>query len=555
MAALVISISLDVSIESVESSFSRVIHIGSIFVEVPVAPEVGAAAVALPAGVLELDTHSSSEADLSKSSPPPVYVAPMVSHFLCSNNSESDTEIPEIHVSPTPHDAMITRICQREAILIRPDEDIPIGRLYRTHPGRPCRALTVRNLVGPLPSHRLALRYTSHYLDYFTSGSSVHSSLDHSSSRHSISGHSLPRHASPDTTVADSSTPPRFVHLPLARTLQSKPIFVRGLSHYLPLISSSYALRDLVPSRADLLPPRKRFRNSISPEDSVKEDIDTDVLEDIKADATAIEVAVDRDVEVRIDVEVGVDVVARIDIPDGMLMPDIVEHLEQRQLEVRSLIVGGERASLLDQNMTITRSGMTPEAIKELVNQRVEEADNGNGGNGNGGIENGGNGNDGDGNGNGENRNPSENNRDARTVVRECTYQDFMKCQPLNFKETEGVFRLTRWFEKMEIVFHINNCPEKYQVKELMKLMAKRFQKLTMMYTKMVFEEEDMVEKFIGGISGNTQGNLIPADATRLQDVVRIANNLMDQKLKGYAVKNIENKRRLEVNQRDNHGQ
>ncbi|GKD52869.1 hypothetical protein Tco_1286256, partial [Tanacetum coccineum] len=40
-----------------------------------------------------------------------------------------------------------------------------------------------------------------------------------------------------------------------------------------------------------------------------------------------------------------------------------------------------------------------------------------------------------------------------------------------------------------------------------------------------------------------------------LQDAVRIANNLMDQKLKGYAVKNIENKRRLEVNQKDNHGQ
>ncbi|GKB38358.1 reverse transcriptase domain-containing protein [Tanacetum coccineum] len=34
-----------------------------------------------------------------------------------------------------------------------------------------------------------------------------------------------------------------------------------------------------------------------------------------------------------------------------------------------------------------------------------------------------------------------------------------------------------------------------------------------------------------------------------------IANNLMDQKLKGYAVKNAENKRRLEVNQRDNRGQ
>ncbi|GKG32396.1 hypothetical protein Tco_0429906, partial [Tanacetum coccineum] len=64
---------------------------------------------------------------------------------------------------------------------------------------------------------------------------------------------------------------------------------------------SIHDTRALVPSRADLLPPRKRFRDSISPKDSVEEDIDTDVLEDIKADVTAVEVAVDRDVEARID--------------------------------------------------------------------------------------------------------------------------------------------------------------------------------------------------------------------------------------------------------------
>ncbi|GJS59352.1 putative reverse transcriptase domain-containing protein [Tanacetum coccineum] len=76
-----------------------------------------------------------------------------------------------------------------------------------------------------------------------------------------------------------------------------------------------------------------------------------------------------------------------------------------------------------------------------------------------------------------------------------------------------------------------------------------------MMCTKMVPEEEDQVEKFIEGLPDNIQGNVIAAEPTRLQDDVRIANNLMDQKLKGYAVKNAENKRRLEVNQRDNCGQ
>ncbi|GJZ57682.1 reverse transcriptase domain-containing protein [Tanacetum coccineum] len=181
----------------------------------------------------------------------------------------------------------------------------------------------------------------------------------------------------------------------------------------------------------------------------------------------------------------------------------------------------------------------------------------------------------------------------------------------------EGVVGLIRWFEKMETVFHISNCPEKSQVKyatctllnsaltwwnshkrtigteaafaiswrELMKLMTevycpgneiqkmetelwnltvknndlvaytKRFQELTMMYTKMVPKEEARVEKFIRGLVDNIQGNVIAAEPTRLQDAVKIANNLVDQKLKGYAVKNAENKRRLEVNQRDNRGQ
>ncbi|GKF99534.1 hypothetical protein Tco_0301225, partial [Tanacetum coccineum] len=62
-------------------------------------------------------------------------------------------------------------------------------------------------------------------------------------------------------------------------------------------------------------------------------------------------------------------------------------------------------------------------------------------------------------NGNGGNRNR------GFVPTQECTYQDFLKCQPLNFNGTEGVIGLTRWFKKMETVFHISNCPKKYQVK------------------------------------------------------------------------------------------
>nr|GEW07488.1 hypothetical protein [Tanacetum cinerariifolium] len=85
----------------------------------------------------------------------------------------------------------------------------------------------------------------------------------------------------------------------------------------------------------------------------------------------------------------------------------------------------------------------------------------------------------------------------------------------------------------------------------LISTLSRRFQELNMMCTKMVLEEEDRVEKFIGGLPDNIQRNVIAAESTRLKDVVRIANNLIDQKLKGYAVKNDENKRRaLIVNQR-----
>ncbi|GJR59032.1 putative reverse transcriptase domain-containing protein [Tanacetum coccineum] len=54
--------------------------------------------------------------------------------------------------------------------------------------------------------------------------------------------------------------------------------------------------------------------------------------------------------------------------------------------------------------------------------------------------------------------------RPAQTA-RECSYSEFLKCKPLDFKGTEGVVGLTRWFEKMEYVFSISNCTTASQVK------------------------------------------------------------------------------------------
>ncbi|GJW88108.1 putative reverse transcriptase domain-containing protein [Tanacetum coccineum] len=83
---------------------------------------------------------------------------------------------------------------------------------------------------------------------------------------------------------------------------------------------------------------------------------------------------------------------------------------------------------------------------------------------------------------------------------------------------------------------------------------TRRFQESVLLCTRMVPSEEEKVKRFIRGLPDNIQGNVITAEPTKLQDAIRIANNLIDQKLKGYT-RSAENKRRLDNNTRDNHGQ
>nr|GEV14653.1 putative reverse transcriptase domain-containing protein [Tanacetum cinerariifolium] len=55
--------------------------------------------------------------------------------------------------------------------------------------------------------------------------------------------------------------------------------------------------------------------------------------------------------------------------------------------------------------------------------------------------------------------------RRTERTTHECTYIDFLKCQPINFKGTEGVVGLTQWFKRIETVFNISNCAVENQVK------------------------------------------------------------------------------------------
>nr|GEV09794.1 hypothetical protein [Tanacetum cinerariifolium] len=211
-----------------------------------------------------------------------------------------------------------------------------------------------------------------------------------------------------------------------------------------------------------------------------------------------------------------------------------------------------------------SEASMTHEEVEELVACRVAEMmeareaamnlepmiENGdeqegeNGGNGNGGNE-------------------GNRNRGNGDVAQEYTFQDFLKCKPHNFSGTKGIVGLTRcaltwwnshkrtigvdavhamkWVGLIKLMTEVY-CPRNEIQKmetELWNLTVKgneltaytqRFQELILLYTRMVPDEEDRVERFIKGLSDNIQGN-------------------------GYAARSAENKRRIESNHRDNHRQ
>ncbi|GJS13046.1 putative reverse transcriptase domain-containing protein [Tanacetum coccineum] len=183
-----------------------------------------------------------------------------------------------------------------------------------------------------------------------------------------------------------------------------------------------------------------------------------------------------------------------------------------------------------------------------------------------------------------------DNRRNVQTA-RPCFYADFMKCQTLNFKGNKGVVGLTRWIEKMESVFNISGCAIKNHVKfatctllvlkkkmtdkycpqgeikkleiELWNLKVKGndvltytecFQELTLICTKFVANETEKVDKYISGLPDNIYGNVKSARPKTLDETIELANDLMDQKLRTYAERQSDNKRKADDSSRNNHG-
>ncbi|GJR17979.1 hypothetical protein Tco_0966506 [Tanacetum coccineum] len=182
-----------------------------------------------------------------------------------------------------------------------------------------------------------------------------------------------------------------------------------------------------------------------------------------------------------------------------------------------------------------------------------------------------------------DNHNSGTGIRRTERIARECTYQDFMKCQPLFFKGTEGVVELSQWFERMETMFRISNCTVENQIKfstctllgvaltwwnsnvrtvghdvayamtwtDLKKKMTDKYclrSKIKKLEVEMFPEESDKIEKYVGGLPDMIHESVMASRLKTMQDAIEMATELMDKKINTLAERQAENKRKLDNN-------
>ncbi|GJW07264.1 hypothetical protein Tco_1569687 [Tanacetum coccineum] len=95
--------------------------------------------------------------------------------------------------------------------------------------------------------------------------------------------------------------------------------------------------------------------------------------------------------------------------------------------------------------------------------------------------------------------------------------------------------------------------------KTLKKMMTdnyiQHFQELALMCGRMFPKVSNRVEKYVGGLLDVIQGSVMASKPKTMQDAIEFANDLMDQKIRTFAERQAENKRKLDDNSRNNHTQ
>nr|GEY10381.1 hypothetical protein [Tanacetum cinerariifolium] len=130
-----------------------------------------------------------------------------------------------------------------------------------------------------------------------------------------------------------------------------------------------------------------------------------------------------------------------------------------------------------------------------------------------------------DANRNGDNSHTSGTGRPVQ-VAHECTYPDFLKCQPLNFKGTEGVVGLTY---------------------------SQHFQELALMCDRTFLEEIDKVERYVDGLPDTIHGSVMETKPKTMHDATEFATELMNKKINTWAERQDDNKRKSNDTTQNNH--
>nr|GEW81541.1 retrotransposon protein, putative, Ty3-gypsy subclass [Tanacetum cinerariifolium] len=121
------------------------------------------------------------------------------------------------------------------------------------------------------------------------------------------------------------------------------------------------------------------------------------------------------------------------------------------------------------------------------------------------------------------------------------------------------IVSLSHWFEKVESVFHVSDCAIENQNLKVrgndVAAYTQRFQELALMCTKFLTDETEKFDKYISGLPDNIHRNVMSARLKTLDQAIELANDLMDQKLRTYAERHNDNKRKADDSSRNNQQQ
>nr|GFA68527.1 hypothetical protein [Tanacetum cinerariifolium] len=149
--------------------------------------------------------------------------------------------------------------------------------------------------------------------------------------------------------------------------------------------------------------------------------------------------------------------------------------------------------------------------------------------------------------------------RRTERATRECTYIDFLKCQPSPFKGTEGVASLSQWCERMESVFHISN----YTVENQVKFATCTLHSVALTWWNTHVQtigheaayESDKIKKYIGGLFDMIHGSIVASKPKTMQEAIEIATELMDKKIRTFVERETASKRKFENTSRNTQNQ